>query len=610
MKIKVRTNTSKEIDLYKASYALVIGNGNYKYWNPLPGALRDVEEVKDALETHGFNVTLKTDLNKAEFERALAEFVLEHGKDEGNRLLFYYAGHGHTRKAASGQDLGYLVMVDASESATDEIGFEVASIDMSLFLTQAEKIYSRHALFMFDSCFSGAIFNIRNELQIPEGIFNNIIEPVRQFITAGGAGEVVPDYSYFKQAFLDLIQGHVREPFPDGYITGEELGYYLKNEVPKHNKTQHPQYGKIRDPNLDKGDFVFVLPKTSNSSRELETLTTLTVTSVPIGATIYVDDTAIGTTPMLSYQIDTGIRRKKEVEIGLELSGYKSLVRMVNLTGGQPFTWNVSLEEMLAQPDIPPAIVGKDKAEMVLIPAGRFHTTWHEIEMYSLDLYVDTFYMDKYEVTNAQYKKFIDNNPQWQKNRIPDKYHNGSYLDYWDDNNYPTGKDDYPVTHVSWYSAMAYAAWAGKRLPTEAEWDRAARGGLVDQNYPWGDSIDPSKANYDGNFDGPTSVGNYPANGYGLYDMSGNVWEWCLDEHDYDIAPSGRMYTHIKPIAATEIEILLAGFTNVKSSTERVLRGGSWDNFSYDVQVGRRHGLEPTFAYGKLGFRCARPINP
>ena len=609
MSIKIRTNTNQEIELYKASYALIVGNGKYTHWDSLPGALQDVKEVKDVLEAHGFDVTLETDMNKVDFERALAEFVLESGKDEDSRLLFYYAGHGYTRKAANGQDLGYLVMIDAPSSPSDEVGLEVASIDMSWLVTQAEKIQARHVLFMFDSCFSGTIFNVRNELQPPEGILDSVKYPVRQFITAGKAGETVPDCSYFKQAFLDLIQGRVREPFPDGYITGEELGYYLKNKVPKYSEGQHPQYGKIRDPRLDKGDFVFVLPQTDTSNRVLETVSELTVTSVPNGATVYVDDTPIGTTPMHGRQIDTGIRREKEVEIGLELPEYKSQVKKATLMGGQSFTWSVSLEEMLAHPDIQPTIIGEDGAEMVLIPSGKFHAIWHEVEAYSMDLYVDTFYMDKYEVTNAQYKKFIDANPQWQKDQILDKYHNEGYLDHWKGNNYPFGEDDYPVTHVSWYSAMAYAAWAGKRLPTEAEWDRAARGGLVDRYYPWGDAIDPTKANYDGNFDGPTSVGSYPDNGYGLHDMSGNVWEWCLDAHEYYMLSGGKMRPDPNPIPVTEIADLIQNFAEVKSNTERVLRGGSWDNFAHDVMVGRRHGLEPTFAYGKLGFRCVKPIS-
>ena len=610
MSIKVRTSTNTEVDLYKESYALVVGNGNYTYWPSLPGALQDVEEVKNILEIHGFNVTLKIDLNKREFEIALAEFVLKSGKDASNRLLFYYAGHGYTRKAVNDENLGYLVMIDAPSSATDEVGFEVASIDMSSLVTQAKKIQAHHVLFMFDSCFSGAILDVRDELQPPESISDSVKYPVRQFITAGRSGETVPDHSYFKQTFLDLIQGRVPELCSDSYITGEGLGYYLKHKVPEYNAGQHPQYGKIQDPSLNKGDFVFVLPQTGNNNRVMDTLSKLTVTSVPIGATVYINSTDIGKTPIHDHPIDTGINREKQIEIGLELSGYKTLIREATLMGGQPFYWSVSLEEMLKRLDIPATIFGKDETEMVLIPAGKFEMMGDTCtERLSMNLYVDAFYMDKYEVTNGQYKQFIDTNPQWQKPNIPDKYHNGSYLDHWNGNNYPIGKENYPVTHVSWYAAMAYAQWAGKRLPTEAEWDKAGRGGLVGMNYPWGDAIDANKANYDGNFDGPTPVGTYPANGYGLHDISGNVWEWCLDEHDYDIAPSGRMYIHLKPIAVTEIESILANFTNVKSSIERVLRGGSWDNFAPDVQVGRRHGLKPTFAYGKLGFRCVKPIS-
>ena len=612
MSIKVHTNTNKKIELYKASYALVVGNGNYAEWEKLPGALQDVEEVKDALETHGFNVTLKTDLNKKEFEIALAKFVLESGKDKYNRLLFYYAGHGHTRKAINGEDLGYLVMIDAPSSASDEVGLEVASIDMSSLITQAKKIQSRHVLFMFDSCFSGTILDVRDGLQLPEGISDSIENLVRQFITAGRAGETVPDHSYFKQEFLNLIQGRGSEPFPDGYITGEELGYYLKNKVPKYAKGQHPQYGKIRDPILDKGDFVFVLPKTGDNSNELETVSTLTVTSVPNGARVYVNNNPIGITPIYDHQIDTGTRREKEIEIGLELSGYKSRVKEVILMGGQPFTWSVPLEEMLKYPDIQQTMVRKDGAEMLLVPAGEFQmvsNSVNEFEKFSTDIYVEAFYMDKYEVTNAQYKKFVDANPQWQKDQILDEYHNQYYLNYWNGNNYPTGKDDYPVTHVSWYAAMAYAQWTDKRLPTEAEWEKAARGGLAGMYYPWGDAIDASKANYDGNFDGPTPVGNYSANGYGLYDMSGNLWEWCLDAHGYYVTPSGKIRPDVQPISVMETTYLVHDFTEIKNTDERVLRGGSWDNFAHDVRVGVRHGLEPTFAYGKLGFRCVKPVN-
>ena len=97
------------------------------------------------------------------------------------------------------------------------------------------------------------------ERVVPKSISDKVRYPVRQFITAGRANEPVPDQSVFKQAFLDLLEGRDEEPIPDNYITGEELGLYLKVKVPKYNPNQHPQYGKIRDPRLDKGDFVFVL---------------------------------------------------------------------------------------------------------------------------------------------------------------------------------------------------------------------------------------------------------------------------------------------------------------------------------------------------------------
>ena len=117
-------------------------------------------------------------------------------------------------------------------------------------------------------------------------------------------------------------------------------------------------------------------------------------------------------------------------------------------------------------------------------------------------VHVDAFYMDTHEVTNAEYKKFVDANPQWQKGRIQRRFHNGGYLPFWNGNDYPVGKGDHPVVTVSWYAAMAYSQWAGKRLPTEAEWEKAARGGLVGKKYPWGDTIDDTKANYGRNVGG------------------------------------------------------------------------------------------------------------
>ena len=170
---------------------------------------------------------------------------------------------------------------------------------------------------------------------------------------------------------------------------------------------------------------------------------------------------------------------------------------------------------------------------MVLIPAGEFQMgsddeDADDDEQPVHTVYVDAFYMDEYEVTNAQFKAFVDANPHWQKDQIDAKFHDGTYLKHWSGTDYPSGKADHPVVYVSWYAAMAYAEWAGKRLPTEAEWEYAARGGLAGQKYPWGNTLVNDRS-WGGN---TTPVGAYAANGYGLYDMAGNVWEWCLDAYD------------------------------------------------------------------------------
>jgi hypothetical protein len=270
--VLVRTPQGKAIHLYRDSYALVVGNGNYTNgWDPLPGAIKDVEDVAKTLEQNGFKVTLMVDVKKEDFDKAFWKLCYESGKAEGNRILFYYAGHGYTQQMTTGEDLGYLVMVDAPLPEKDPMGFNLATTDMQAMVTQAKMIKSRHALFIFDSCFSGSILNL-SERVVPESVSERVRLPVRQFITAGHANEPVPDRSIFKQAFLDLLEGRDKEPIPDGYVTGSELGFYLKNKVPEYNSAQHPQYGRIRDIRLDKGDFVFVVKNPSAPSAPQDSL--------------------------------------------------------------------------------------------------------------------------------------------------------------------------------------------------------------------------------------------------------------------------------------------------------------------------------------------------
>ena len=244
---------------------------------------------------------------------------------------------------------------------------------------------------------------------------------------------------------------------------------------------------------------------------------------------------------------------------------------------------------------------------MVLIPAGEF-------EMGSGDpgsrddeqpvhiVSVDAFYMDKYEVTNLEYQQFVLANPRWGKDRIEDRFTIGNYLKNWNGNDYPDGKSDHPVVYVSWYAVMAYAGWAGKRLPTEAEWEYAARGGLAGKKYPGGDVIDAGKANFNLNVGDTTAVGKYLPNGYGLHDMVGNVCEWCLDEYNADFYLNSPRENPIS--GANSVDEIINDFTTV--TTARVLRGGSWRANPKTLRVANRLRSFPTRTLNNGGFRCAR----
>ena len=264
-----------------------------------------------------------------------------------------------------------------------------------------------------------------------------------------------------------------------------------------------------------------------------------------------------------------------------------------------------------------------DGRTMVLIPAGEFQMGSNDAESNDNEqpvrtVYVDAFYMDEIEVTNAQFKEFVLENPRWQQGRIDSSFTDTNYLRRWSGNNYPIGKDNHPVQSVSWYAAMAYAEWAGKRLPTEAEWEKAARGGLVGKQYPHGNTITKRDANSGANVKDinreTTAVGRYPANAYGLYDMAGNVFEWCLDEYDKDFYFTfPRNGAARNPLSgANSVAWLVNNFTNVNRKSLRVFRGGSYYSSSASsLGVARRSGGYPrTSSYVGSGFRCVRSVTP
>jgi uncharacterized caspase-like protein len=254
--------SKQEVKLYDGSYGLVIGNSEYpEGWNRLGGVKKDVVAVRDILERHGFKVEVEENLTTERFETRIRKFINDYGFDRDNRLVIYYAGHGHTLKSVGDtRDLGYIIPADTPLPDKDPRGFLQKAVSMYAIQTFARNIQAKHAMFVFDSCFSGKLFALRNTPNITPFIVDKVDYPVRQFITAGDETQVVPDESIFRRAFVRGLEGEA-DRNNDGYIVGTELAEYLKEIVTNYsNRRQTPQSGKINDIDLDRGDLVFVLP--------------------------------------------------------------------------------------------------------------------------------------------------------------------------------------------------------------------------------------------------------------------------------------------------------------------------------------------------------------
>ena len=231
---------------------------------------------------------------------------------------------------------------------------------------------------------------------------------------------------------------------------------------------------------------------------------------------------------------------------------------------------------------------------MVFVPAGEF-SMGSEVgdadERPIHTVYLDAYYIDMYEVTNARYRLCVDAGtclPPTNNASFTRASYYGN-LDF----------DDFPVMYVNWEMAQTYCAWRGAELPTEAQWEKAARG-ADGRTYPWGEGIDCQRANYyhqQGtefvNCVGDTTRVNTYINGlspYGNYDMTGNVSEWVADWYR-------DSYYRSSP---------LNNPTGPESGRERVVRGGSWSFSDYSLRAANRYWYNPSNALDGVGFRCAR----
>ncbi|HSN99359.1 MAG TPA: SUMF1/EgtB/PvdO family nonheme iron enzyme [Candidatus Nanopelagicales bacterium] len=253
------------------------------------------------------------------------------------------------------------------------------------------------------------------------------------------------------------------------------------------------------------------------------------------------------------------------------------------------------LEVVLAEHDLPsptslqdqPQVLrGQHGEEMVLIPSGPFLMGQNRRKVH-----LDAYYIDRTPVTNRQFKLFIETTGY-----APEDQNAARFLFQLRRGELPKGLEDHPVVFVSWDDARAYAAWAGKRLPTEAEWEKAARG-TDGRRYPWGRAEPtPARANYDSRPQkGTTPVGAYPegASPYGILDLAGNVWEWCDDYDDpefYADGPVRNPRNTRAPVAGGRL----------------VMRGGSFMFGAQSLRAYARTSFDARYRFADGGFRCAR----
>lgn len=278
---------------------------------------------------------------------------------------------------------------------------------------------------------------------------------------------------------------------------------------------------------------------------------------------------------------------------------------------------------------------------MACIPSGSFLMGTDAEEGFPADgegpvreVYTDAYYIDARAVTNADFAAFVDETGyETEAERfgwsfvfhrfLPEKRARRAQrvrqAPWWcavkracwkhpeGRGSHVGARQEHPVVHVSWNDARHYAAWAGKRLPTEAEWERAARGGLKQKTYPWGDELRPGgehrcniwqgdfphRDTGDDGYRGTAPVGSFPPNAYGLYDTSGNAWEWCQDWFSPDFHVHGPCENPEGP----------------PGGEAKVMRGGSYlchHSYCNRYRVGARSQNTPDSSTGNLGFRCAR----
>jgi formylglycine-generating enzyme len=594
------------------SWAVLIGINAYQHTRipPLRYAVNDARAVERVLRARGFAaeriITLtEREATKTRIETVLGDELRQRVGPE-DRVLVFFAGHGMTDRLRSGEEEGYLLPVDG-----DPERLFGTAISMTALRQISDRLPAKHILYIVDACYSGyALFNRSIGTHLVEEMLK---KPAIQILTAGRQGDQAQEKAGHG-VFTDvLVRGLQGDAFSDkSWLALEELGLWVKQRVfAESNRQQLPQYGNLSG----EGQFVFFR----------ESVGRLALSGPVAGTEVWI-----------------GARRLGEVEPGRPLiadlppgsytvtarkAGHREWQREVKIVADGKLDVVIDLAPLAG---LTPIIRGEDGAEMVLVPAGPFWmgttddeatglvrgcvrlgdseepcTRWTASESPRHQVTLDAYYIDRTEVTTEAFSRFVGatgyrtvaerEGSGWIRERRGPGPSTSAKLDgaTWRAPAGPGSVADprHPVVHVSWSDATAYCRWAGKRLPTEAEWEKAARG-TDGRRFPWGDRWDPTRANTGWTVKGPAPVATYRdgASPYGAQDMVGNVWELVDDWFDR------AYYRH-------------AAERNPKgpdTGTLKTMRGGGWPNNWFAARTARRADVRPDYRANYIGFRCAK----
>ncbi|MEN0049620.1 MAG: SUMF1/EgtB/PvdO family nonheme iron enzyme [Bacteroidota bacterium] len=514
---------------------------NHADYNNLRNPIKDAKAIaKELEEIYGFEAKVYENPSRTKIFNALREWR-SRSFDKDAQLFVFFSGHGEFDDFVS---KGYFIPYDNNKIDLTDLGNIVT------------KIPCEHTLLAIDACYSGTIdqeiaFRGSSRFQRPgvtadterQNIIQKQLRYKTRLLLTSGEKNRTPDgsnHSPFSNAILKKLRA--AHTYGDGLVTFTDLLGEMERISPV------PHQGELRG--HEQGGFVFVSKEISEQPANNRSTTNPNANSIPTN------------------------------------------------TGDIPISGNALPGNDPPKADFP------NGHQMKLIPSGTF-TMGCTSEQKDCDsdekplrkVTLDAYWMDVHEVTNEQYARFLN---EYGSAKVKNGRYKGQKMIYeyewgvkkvgslWQSqSNY----EKYPVIYVTWWGANEYSQYYGLRLPTEAEWEYAAREGMIQNKYLYSGSNDLNKVAWYNKTSGRSTqrVMTKKANDIGLFDMSGNVWEWCWDTY-------GRYMIddRINPIGA------------VSTGTTQILRGGSWLGYPTDCRISTRLSDSPGSKDYDIGFRCAR----